>query len=291
MTSSRKYCVAGHEFIVNFPAQIDAADLLASYKPFQIEDAKNPAFELEVKVEELPYPGELIQMYNDESPFIWLYRRKDNGINFGFSFTTEAPTSILDFNGAKALLTLNPAIHLREADNAIGNAMMLLFAYNTGPKDTLMIHASVSVKDGLGYIFLGKSGTGKSTHSRQWMERYPDVELLNDDNPVLRFIDGKTWVFGTPWSGKTPCYKNKSVPAQAIVQLEQWPENIIQRLSPIMGYAALMPSCSSMKWDKDWADAEHATLEKVIMSVGCWHLKCLPDHAAAELCYNSCKPQ
>jgi len=292
MLKTRKYCVAGHEFVVNFPERIDSAKLLDSYEPFRVEDAESPVFVLDVNVVgELPNPGNLVQMCNDEAPYIWIFRREDKGLNFGFSFKTDAPTTILEFHENQAVLYIREGIRFSEADNSIGNAMMLLYAYNTGTKDTLMIHASVSVKDGLGYVFLGKSGTGKSTHSRLWKENIPDVELLNDDNPVLRVIDGKTWVFGTPWSGKTPCYKNKKCPVQAIVRLEQYPENIIAKLNPISAYAALMPSCSSMKWNRTWADAEHATLEKVIMSVDCWHLKCLPDTAAAYTSYNACKPE
>jgi len=291
MQKSRKYCVAGHEFEVVFPDSLDSEKLLSSYEPFRVEDTPDLLFTVSVEKGPLPYAGELIQMCNDESPYIWLYQKADGGINFGFSFNTEAPTSILEFNGSTAAMTIAEGTRFQEANNAVGNAMMLMFAYNTAWKQTLMIHASVSVKDGLGYVFLGKSGTGKSTHSRLWMENIPDVWLLNDDNPVIRIVDGVARIFGSPWSGKTPCYKNLDVPIQGIVDLEQAPENKIARLNPIGSYAALMPSCSSMKWDRAWADAEHKTLESVIMSVACWHLRCLPDAAAAELSYSTCKPQ
>lgn len=291
MDMNRKYRVAGHEFELSFPERIDHAHLLDSYEPFRIEECSDPAFALEVRIGELPYPGEMKERFNDEAPYTWLYLREDGGFNFGFSFSPESTSSVLEFHGRRAVLTIAEGAPKREADTCIGNAMMLLYAYNTVADQTLMIHASVSVKDGLGYLFLGKSGTGKSTHSRLWKESMPDVWLLNDDNPVLRVIDGRTYVYGTPWSGKTPCYKNEFVPVQAIVDLEQAPENRISRLSPLQGYAALMPSCSSMKWDRKWADAEHSTLEKVIMGVGCWHLRCLPDTDAAKLSYETCRPR
>lgn len=287
---NRKYRVAGHEFEVTFPEAFGHAHLLDSYEPFRISETSNPVFHLRVRSGELPPRGQLVNRFNEEPPYIWLYRRDDDGLNFGFAFAPEAPSAILEFHRHDAVLTISPSVGKRECDNCIGNAMMLLYAYNTAKKDTLMIHASVSVKDGAGYVFLGKSGTGKSTHSRLWKENVEGTWLLNDDNPVLRVVDGKVTVFGTPWSGKTPCYKNEHVPVQAIVNLEQAPENKITRLNPVMAYAALMPSCSNMKWEKEWADAEHATLEKVIMGVGCWHLRCLPDAGAAELCYGTCRP-
>ncbi len=36
---------------------------------------------------------------------------------------------------------------------------------------------------------LGMSGMGKSTNARLWLQVYPDVWLLNDDNPFMRVMD------------------------------------------------------------------------------------------------------
>ncbi|RZF61691.1 hypothetical protein [Sphingobacterium corticibacterium] len=52
---------------------------------------------------------------------------------------------------------------------------------------TILLHASVIEQDGQGYAFLGKSGTGKSTHSRLWLLHIPNAALLNDDNPAIRW--------------------------------------------------------------------------------------------------------
>ena len=56
------------------------------------------------------------------------------------------------------------------------------------------------------------------------------------------------------------------------------------RLVPLQAYAALLPSCSCMRWDSAANDALHRTVEKVICSVRCWHLECLPDEEAARVC-------
>ena len=138
-------------------------------------------------------------------------------------------------------------------------------------------------------MFLGKSGTGKSTHSRMWLQNIEGCTLLNDDNPVIRITEGKAYVYGTPWSGKTPCYKNLSVPLKAVVRLSQAPYNKVERLAPLKAYASLMPSCSCMRWDRQSTDRLHATVEKVIMNTGCWHLECLPDADAAHVCCSAVK--
>ena len=164
---------------------------------------------------------------------------------------------------------------------------MLLYTFYTAPYDTMMVHASVIAHDGYGYMFLGRSGTGKSTHSRLWLNHISDTELLNDDNPVIRVFDSKALVYGTPWSGKTPCYKNMQVPLKAVVRLSQAPYNKIARLAPLQAFASLMPACSCKRWDNEAMSSLHKSVEKTITMVPCYHLECLPDEAAAMVCYNA----
>ena len=168
--------------------------------------------------------------------------------------------------------------------------MMLLYTFRTSAHETLLVHASVIEYEGRGYMFLGRSGTGKSTHTRLWLENIEGATLLNDDNPIVRVIDGETVIYGSPWSGKTPCYKNRSMPLQAVVRLSQAPFNRITRLTPLKAYAALMPSCSCMRWDHDAVEALHKTVEKVIMKVPVRHLECLPDADAAHTSHEACRP-
>ena len=133
-------------------------------------------------------------------------------------------------------------------------------------------------------MFLGKSGTGKSTHSRLWLNHIQDTELLNDDNPVIRLIDGEAYIYGTPWSGKTPCYRNEVMPLGGVIRLSQAPYNKITRNNPLQAYASLMPACSCMRWDRRSTDALHKTVESVITRAKGWHLECLPDADAAYTC-------
>lgn len=167
---------------------------------------------------------------------------------------------------------------------AVNNALMLLYAFAAAPYRALEMHASVVTRGGRGFLFLGKSGTGKSTHSRLWLEYISGTELLNDDNPVLRVVDGVARVYGSPWSGKTPCYKAQDVPVGAIVRLNQAPHNRIERLSTVQSYASVMASCSGFRPIRALADAQHETLTQVVQLVPCYHLECLPDADAARLC-------
>ena len=173
---------------------------------------------------------------------------------------------------------------------AIDNALMIMFALATADKGTVLFHAAAVSYEGRGYMFLGPSGTGKSTHASLWQRYIAGTALVNDDNPVVRIDeDGTATVYGSPWSGKTPCYRNVSYPLSGIVVLSQAPYNKIQRLSGIYAYAALVESISGKRWDERIADGLHQTENALASSVPVWHLECLPDEAAARLCCSNVK--
>ena len=93
----------------------------------------------------------------------------------------------------------------------INRLIMIAFGVAIAPHCMLKMHASVTVLDGQALLFFGVSGTGKSTHSRLWRKFVPGAMLLNDDEPIVRVLeDGEVRVYGCPWSGSTPCYKNES---------------------------------------------------------------------------------
>ncbi len=167
----------------------------------------------------------------------------------------------------------------------IDNALMLLFAFRTAPMMTLEMHAAVVVRDeARGYLFLGHSGTGKSTHARHWLAAFDDAWLLNDDNPILRVMeDGEVRVYGSPWSGKTPCYKNAYARVGGIVKLSQAPHNKIRTISLPEAYAYMLSSASGMKMDRHMADCMYESIKHVITHVKCYHMECLPNTEAAEV--------
>ena len=72
------------------------------------------------------------------------------------------------------------------------------------------------------------------------------------------------------------------------MKLDQAPHNEIQRQKGIMAYAAIVPSISGKRWDKQVADGLHETENLLAQLVPVWHLDCLPDEAAARLSCNTC---
>lgn len=166
-------------------------------------------------------------------------------------------------------------------------ALWVGYGLMTCSRGTVAIHSSCIVHDGKAVLFLGESGTGKSTHTRLWRENIPGAVLLNDDSPIVRIIDGSVWVYGSPWSGKTPCYKQERYPLAGCVRLSQAPYNKMHKLPVLKGYAALHPSCPpEFAYDERIYSHISSTLGNLISIVPCYHLECLPDSDAASL---SCK--
>lgn len=94
-------------------------------------------------------------------------------------------------------------------------------------------HSSSLAIDGEGYLFTAASGTGKSTHTGNWRKLFGDrVTMINDDKPLIRKIDGKYYVCGTPWMGKSNIGCNMSVPVKAVYVLRRGEENRAEKTSP-----------------------------------------------------------
>jgi hypothetical protein len=169
----------------------------------------------------------------------------------------------------------------------INTSLMIQFTFATAALSTILLHASVTRLEGKAQLFFGVSGTGKSTHSRLWHEYVPESDLMNDDNPVIRIVDGIATLFGSPWSGKTPCYRNIQAPIGAITQLKQAPHNTIRKETVVEAFASILPSCSIMKWDKRIYSGICDTVKTIIETVPTYYLENLPNEDAVKLSFNT----
>lgn len=286
----RTYKVAGHLF------RIEAADdcplwdkSVSSYGVFETSETGHSIFTLTLSDGfELQDPHEIYSNKEDvEDGFMTLtvFRTAD-----GYCFEMTQPRSEVlngklsvteDFSVARLVLNGTPLQKWLTFNSAVNFCYFL----STACLNTILIHASSVIYKGKAYVFLGKSGTGKSTHTRMWLNALDGVVHLNDDHPVLRVDDdGTVMAYGSPWSGKTPCYKNLSAPLGGVIRIVRAPYNKARRLSPIEAYASIMPSISGMTWDRTLADGKNATMQGIISSVPCWVMECLPDENAALVC-------
>lgn len=167
----------------------------------------------------------------------------------------------------------------------INSALMMAFAFAGAFHQTLLIHASTVKLGEYAYAFIAKSGTGKSTQVNNWLKYIADTELLNDDNPVVRVIDGEAFIYGSPWSGKTPCYRQIKARLGAVTRIERALYNKCVRQNIVEAFASFLPSCSTMKWDSAIYDGVINTISSIIKTTGIYKLYCLPDRESAEVCH------
>ena len=274
---TRHYKVAGHTFAVSGRAEI--FEQMKNYEPFECEGGE-PLFSLMEDSGEVPEYTEVYRQ-EEEVHIICGYDASGNDVFiFGNSLFLICSKDYREGRVIMPKCTYRMASYYRLVSN---DALKMMYALATAEKDTLCIHAAVVSCEGKGYLFLGPSGTGKSTHAQLWLKHFEGTELVNDDNPVVR--DGV--VYGSPWSGKTPCYRNVSVPIGGIVRLSQAPYNKIRRLSGIEAYVDLAESVGGKVWDSRIAEGLHQAENKLASTVPMWHLECLPDEAAARLCHDT----
>ena len=302
------YRVADLLFAVETNATV-AWGTMPNYAAFREEEVagldESPLFVL--RIDSTGLLGEAEQavyrhLYTDSSeedmPRIEVYQRADGGWWLRVAIQAKAPICCeieCDAHFHSAVLHLDTDCADRRF--CIDNALMLLYAFRTAPLRVLEMHAAVVVKPRiatngggreLAYLFLGHSGTGKSTHARQWLEAYPDAWLLNDDNPIVRVMpDGEVRVYGSPWSGKTPCYKNAYARIGGIIKLSQAPYNQMQSVSLPQSYAYMLSSTSGLKMEPSIADSLHESIKHIITHVPCRHMHCLPNTEAARVCYET----
>ncbi len=169
-------------------------------------------------------------------------------------------------------------------------AIWIAFGIAALCKQTISIHASTIIHNDKAILFLGESGTGKSTHTRLWLKHISDTELLNDDSPFIQINqnDNSVSAWGSPWSGKTPCYKNIKIPVAAIVRLKQAPFNKIRKLNKLEAIGALLPSCPpAFTFDETLSEHVYEILSIVIGLIPLYSLECLPNEKAAQLVYTT----
>lgn len=169
----------------------------------------------------------------------------------------------------------------------LNNALMLIFAFAGSRYQTVLVHASLVREKGWGYAFIAKSGVGKSTQVSMWLRYIPDCDLMNDDNPVIRIIGGIPYIYGSPWSGKTPCYRNIKARLGAVTRIRHAQQNSIEKLESIEAFASVLPSCSIMKWDEDIFTRICMTVSRIVETTNIYTLHCLPDKEAAVICHQN----
>ena len=289
--NSARFKVAEHLLEVRLPDTLITTDIIPSFSPFVCEEEGDVLFTMTVTEGVAPdfSAWEEVGQFDCGGANHGVYRKADGSYAFEISLPDCDGGALSccmiaydDFRRCEAVLTGREQNQHRFGLN---NALMMAYAFAAAEQDTLLVHASVIRHEGKGYLFTAPSGTGKSTHTWLWHKYIPGCDLMNDDNPVVRIVAGETRIYGSPWSGKTPCYRNIWAPVGAITRIEQKPENTIRRMAPVEAFATLLPAVSSMKWDRRVYNGICQTISQLLAITPVFWLGCRPDEEAVRVCF------
>lgn len=148
-----------------------------------------------------------------------------------------------------------------------------IFYYRLLKFGGFMLHSSCIAYNGKAYIFSADSGMGKSTHTSLWQKHLDGVQMINDDKPAIRLIDGQFYAIGTPWSGKTNQNSDIAVPVGALALLGRGETNSIvkgnaTRAVPFLLRQTMLPSKAEN------TDLLVELMDKFIRSVPIYDFQC-----------------
>lgn len=277
---NKTYKVAGYKFSICGDSLCNAVELISGFKPFETVE-QDVLFTLR---EGTDAPAILNVQYEfTYEDVIGKFGRSDNGYLLVLQ-PAEEDALYLWSNDEKTDLQITGNLSVR----LLRFALWVGFGLKILPLGAVAIHSSCIVYQNKAVLFLGESGTGKSTHTRLWREHIQGSFLLNDDSPIIKVVDGKIWAYGSPWSGKTPCYKQEYYPLAACVRLSQAPHNSIKKLSVLQAYGSIHPSCPpEFAYDSKLYDHISSFIDKLISNVPFYHLACLPNQDAALLSHKT----
>ncbi len=151
------------------------------------------------------------------------------------------------------------------------------------------LHCSCLEYNGNAYVFTAKSGTGKSTHTRLWRKVFDNkVTMINDDKPIVRYIDDKFYIYGTPWNGKHSISNNIKAPIKAIFYLHQHKENKVIKCDPISSITKIL-SQTVLPDDKAVMNNLLDMIEKLVTKTPIFDLYCNISEDAVHTALNAIK--
>jgi len=135
--------------------------------------------------------------------------------------------------------------------------------------------------EGRGLLFLGHSGSGKTTTARLWTPR-DGVKILSDDRIILRREGGRFWMHGTPWHGEGRMASPGRAPLDRILFLARGGRNELIPIRAAESVARLFACGFQPFHDPDGLAFSLEFYEEVADAVPCHEFPFLPDSSASD---------
>ena len=274
--------VAGHIFSIETESNIP--EMLPNLKPFMTDSDAEPLFSIIIDNGITPeWSGKKVGTFPCPSATFEVYKEENGAYRILVSDEKETPCTFIQSDAEYRRFTIATRGNEHNIAFGLNNSIMVIYTLCSAPHKTLLAHSSVVENNNRAYMFLGTSGRGKSTHSDLWVKHIKGSTLINDDNPVIRIAhDGTPTVYGSPWSGKRPIYKNVHYPIGGLAAIGQSKENSIRKEGIPAAFGIMLSSCSTLKFDKKIHTYICGTITNVLERIAIHTLSCRPDEEAAQ---------
>ncbi len=139
----------------------------------------------------------------------------------------------------------------------------------------VILHSCGVDFQGHGLLFCGVSGSGKSTIANLW-KKEKSVRILSDDRIIVRRVEGRLWMYGTPWHGDAQVCSPKRVPLEKIFFLKHAKDNSLSKLGAIDALSRLMVCAFVTFWHKPGMEFSLSFCAELAENIDCFELSFTP---------------
>jgi hypothetical protein len=149
----------------------------------------------------------------------------------------------------------------------------------------ILAHCSTVYYKDKAYIFMGTSGTGKSTIAEFWHDKV-GATVFNDDRAVIRVEDGKPIFHNMPWVGtlyqKSQLDKGTDTPIEAVFLLYQNNENVLEKTSKAIAATKIFKNTFPVFWSREDLQYILGECAEITKAVPCYDLGFINDNSIVD---------
>jgi hypothetical protein len=148
----------------------------------------------------------------------------------------------------------------------VDNFLRTVYAWLCVTNDSLLLHSAGVIRDGLGYVFFGPSGAGKTTTSRLASKK---GHVVSDDLVIIRCDENGCTLNGVPFKGELSeaPRANQQAPLKGLYRLRQDTSHYLEPLPHVRAVADLVAASPFIVREKNLSDLLLTVCSKIARCV------------------------